>query len=595
MARKRVYEIARELGITSRELLKVLEELGMEGLRAVSTVSEEEAQVIKDLLLEHAGKAEAPAPEMPARGETPAETGAPVEVAAEEREAPPKEEKKGMPRPPVVAVLGHIDHGKTTLLDTIRKTKVAEREAGGITQSIGAYQVNYNGRTITFVDTPGHRAFTAMRARGAQVTDIAILVVAADDGVMAQTVEAIDHIKAAEVPMIVAINKIDKPNANPDKVRQQLADMGFVPEEWGGDTIMVPISALKGDGVDELLEMILLVADLQDIRGDPKGELEAWVIESHLDPARGPEATVIVKNGTLRVRDVIVVGTTWGRIRALVDHQGNQIKEATPGMPAQILGLNDVPQPGERVERVKSPKEAEKLVSKRIEVQRRPPESRFPRTFEELFAQKERKRLKLVLKAATVGALEAAKLELGMIHIEHVDIELLHAGVGPITESDILLAASVEGGEPLVIGFGVRVDPKARKVVEQYGVPVRTYEIIYDLIQDIERAGKMLLGPQYVETKVGEAEVLRTFKVSGVGVVAGCRVRSGKVIRNGKVKVLREGQEVFTGEIASLKHFAQDVQEMREGQECGIRIKDFDKFKPGDILEVYEVKVIQPA
>jgi len=591
LARKRVYEIARELGITSRELLKVLSELGMEGLRAVSTVSEEEAEVIKELLLEHAGKKEA-APE----AEVPAEAKEAPATAVEE--APKKEEEKpkpGVPRPPVVAVLGHIDHGKTTLLDTIRKTKVAEKEAGGITQSIGAYQVEYNGRTITFIDTPGHRAFTAMRARGAQVTDIAVLVVAADDGVMAQTVEAIDHIKAAGVPMIVAINKIDKPNANPDKVRQQLADMGFVPEEWGGDTIMVPISALKGDGVDELLEMILLVADLQDIRGDPKGELEAWVIESNLDPSRGPVATAVVKNGTLRVRDVIVVGTTWGRIRALIDHQGKQIKEATPGTPAQILGLSDVPQPGERVERVKNPREAEKIVSERREAQKKPPEPRFPRTFEELFAQREKKKLKLVLKAATVGALEAAKLELGTIQIENVDIELLHAGVGPITESDILLAASVEEGEPLVVGFGVRVDPKARKVIEQYGVPVRTYEIIYDLIREIELAGKRLLGPQYVETKVGEAEVLRTFKISGVGVVAGCRVREGKVIRNGKVKVIRDGEEVFTGEIASLKHFAQDVQEMKEGQECGIRIKDFDKVKPGDILEVYEVKVIQPA
>ncbi len=592
MARKRVYEIARELGITSRELLKVLEDLGMEGLRAVSTVSEEEAEVIKELLLEHTGKKEKEAvPETPT-----AKTEEAVAVEEVQAEKPEEEKPKpGVPRPPVVAVLGHIDHGKTTLLDTIRKTKVAEKEAGGITQSIGAYQVEYNGRVITFIDTPGHRAFTAMRARGAQVTDIAILVVAADDGVMAQTVEAIDHIKAAGVPMIVAINKIDKPNANPDKVRQQLADMGFVPEEWGGDTIMVPISALKGEGVDELLEMILLVADLHDIRGDPKGDLEAWVIESHLDPTRGPVATAIVKNGTLKVRDVIVVGTTWGRIRALVDHQGKQIKEVTPGMPAQILGLSDVPQPGERVERAKNPREAEKIVSARLEAHKKPSEPRFPRTFEELFAQKERKKLKLVLKAATVGALEAAKLELGTIEIENVDVELLHAGVGPITESDILLAASVEEGEPFVVGFGVRVDPKAKKAIEQYGVPVRTYEIIYDLIQDIERAGKRLLGPQYVETKVGEAEVLRTFKISGVGVVAGCRVREGKVIRNGKVKVIRDGQAVFTGEIASLKHFAQDVQEMKEGQECGIRIKDFDKIKPGDILEVYEVKVIQPA
>ncbi len=591
MAKKRIYEIAKELGITSRELLRLLKELGMEDLRAVSTVSEEDASAIKELLAEQVGKKGAVA--APSPKEAVAVEEKPTEAVAEKPEAE-AEGKRGVPRPPVVAVLGHIDHGKTTLLDAIRKTNVAEREAGGITQSIGAYQVEYNGRLITFIDTPGHRAFTAMRARGAKVTDIAILVVAADDGVMAQTVEAINHIKAAKVPMIVAINKIDKPNANPDRVRQQLAELGFAPEEWGGDTIMVPISALKGEGIDELLEMILLVADLQDLRADPNGELEAWVIESNLDPKRGPLATVIVKNGTLRVQDVIVVGTAWGRVRALLDYQGKRIKEALPGTPAQVLGLNDVPQPGERVERVKNPREAERIVSERLEALKKPPERRRP-SIEELLAAQEKKKLKLVLKAASVGALEAAQLELGTIQFDEVDIEIIHAGVGPINESDILLAAAVEEGEPLVVGFGVKVDPKAKKAIEQYGVPVRTYDVIYDLIKDIETAGKRLIGPKYLEEKVGEAEVLKTFKISGVGVVAGCRVTSGKVIRGGKVKVIRKGEEVFTGEIASLKHYTQDVQEMKEGQECGIRIKDFDKVKPGDILEVYEVKVIQPV
>ncbi len=587
MAKIRIYAIARKLGIPTKELLEFLGELGMDGLKAVSTVSEDEAKAIEELIRERGGDKASP-PAAPPKAPEAEEEAVPAETPAK------REEKPGVPRPPVVAVLGHIDHGKTTLLDTIRKTRVAQQEAGGITQSIGAYQVEYNGRTITFIDTPGHRAFTAMRARGAKVTDIAILVVAADDGVMAQTLEAIDHIKAAGVPMIVAINKIDKPNANPERVKKQLADLGLVPEEWGGDTIVVPISALTGEGVDDLLEMILLVADLQDIRADPKGELEATVIEAHMDPNRGPVATVIVKNGTLRVRDVVVVGTTWGRIRALLDHQGRQVKEATPGMPVQVLGLNDVPQPGERVERVKSPREAEAIVAERREAQKKPARPRF-KSFEELLAEKEKKKLKLVLKAASVGALEAARLELGAIELENVEIDLLHAGVGPITESDVLLAAAAEEGEPLVVGFGVRVEPRAARLAEQRGIPVRTYEIIYDLIQEIERAGKRLLGPQYVETKVGEAEVKRTFKIPGVGVVAGCVVREGKVIRGGKVKVLRDGQEIFTGEIASLKRFAEDVREVQQGRECGIRIRDFDGVKPGDVLEVYEVKEVQPA
>jgi len=581
LSKKRVYEVARELGVPTKELIETLAEMGMPGLKAVNTVEEEEAEVIRELFEEHKGKT--------AAAQAPKE--------AEPAAAAPAKEKKpktGVPRPPVVAVLGHIDHGKTTLLDTIRKTHVTQEEAGGITQSIGAYQAEVDGRLITFIDTPGHKAFTSMRARGAQVTDIAVLVVAADDGVMAQTLEAIDHIKAAGVPMIVAINKIDKPEANVDRVMQELAQIGYTPEDWGGDTITVPVSALTGQGVQDLLEMILLVAEMEDIRGDPKGELDATVIESHMDSARGPVATVIVKNGTLRERDIVVVGTTWGRIRALHDHQGKRLKEAGPGTPVQILGLEDVPPAGERVELVKKPNQAKALVEERRRAaleQRRV--ARPLMTFEDLLQAAERKKLVVVLKAESVGALDAARLELGTVEAEGVDLDVLHAGVGPITESDVLLAASVEDAQPLVVGFGVKVDPKARRAADERGIPVRTYDIIYDLTQDIERAMRRLLGPEYVEVKVGEAEVLKTFDIDGVGRVAGCVVRSGKVVRGARVKVLRLGEEVFAGEIGSLKRFARDVREVQAGRECGIRIRDHDDVQVGDVLEIYTLEEVQ--
>jgi len=558
--------------MSTRDLILSLEKLGMPGMSAFHMVSEEEAEVIRSLLLERPKVEEAPKP-----------------VPPEPEKAPPK----GKPRPPVVAVLGHIDHGKTTLLDRIRRTHVAAEEPGGITQSIGAYQAQVNGKLITFIDTPGHRAFTAMRARGAKATDIAVLVVAADDGVMAQTLEALDHIKAAGVPMIVAINKIDKPEAKPEVVKQQLANLGYIPEDWGGNTIMVPISALTGQGVDELLEMILLVAELEGISGDPGGELEAIIIESHLDPAKGPVATAIVKDGTLKERDVVVVGTAWGRIRALLDHQGKRIPSAGPGTPVQILGLSDVPPPGEKVERVASPKEAEELVEKRLEEERAKRLSSRPRpSLEELLSAAQTKKLALVIKAQTVGALEAVKLELSTIQAEGVDLEILHAGVGQITESDVLLAAAETQGQPLILGFGVKVDPKAEKLAEQRGIPVRTYDIIYDLTLDVERAMKRLLGPEIREVKVGEAEVLKTFNISGVGKVAGCAVRSGRVVRGAKARVLRRGQEVFVGEIASLKRFAEDVKEVREGYECGLRIKDFDDVREGDVIEVYVLEEV---
>lgn len=578
MGKKRIYELARELGMPTRDLIAALERLGMPGMTTFHMVSDEEAEVIRGLIAEH-------------KGALPSEAGVAV---AEAKPAEKKAAPAAPPRPPVVAVLGHIDHGKTTLLDRIRKTRVAAEEPGGITQSIGAYQAQVDGKLITFIDTPGHRAFTAMRARGAQVTDIAILVVAADDGVMAQTLEALDHIKAAGVPMIVAINKIDKPEANPERVKQELANLGYIPEEWGGDTIMVPISALTGQGVDELLEMILLVAELHGVSGDPQGPLEAVIIESHLDPTKGPVATAIVKNGTLRERDVVVVGTAWGRIRALLDHQGKRIPAAGPGTPVQILGLSGVPQAGERVEVVASPKEAEELVEKRLEAERAQRMARPKLSFEELLraAQEQTKKLSLVVKAQTVGALEAVKLELGTIQAEGVELEVLHAGVGQISESDVLLAAAETQGQPLIVGFGVKVDPKAQRLAEQKGIPIRTYEIIYDLTLDVERALKRLAGPEYREVKVGEALVLKTFDLRGVGRVAGCSVRAGKVVRGGKVRVLRQGREVFVGEIFSLKRFAEDVKEVPQGYECGIRIRDFDDVREGDVLEVYVLEEV---
>ncbi len=573
MTKKRVYEIARDLGVPSKDLLEALVELGMPGLRAVNTVTDEEAELIREFFREKAA---------PAAGATPPPT------------EPAKPEKpRGVIRPPVVAVLGHIDHGKTTLLDAIRKAHVAQGETGGITQSIGAYQASVHGRAITFIDTPGHRAFTAMRARGAHITDIAVLVVAADDGVMAQTLEAVDHIKAAGVPMIVAINKMDRPGANRDKVLQDLAKLGYTPEEWGGSTVMVSLSALTGQGVDDLLEMILLLADMEGIYGDPDGEIEATIIESHLDPGRGPLATVVVKNGTLRERDALLIGPTWGRVRALLDHQGGRVAAATPGMPVLVLGLSDVPQAGEKVERIENANDARRIAEGRarsVADERRA--ARPPLTFEELIQAAQTKKLVVVLKAASTGALEAAQHELGTIQSGEVELELLHVGVGPVTESDVLLASAEEDGQPLIVGFAVRVDGKAQRLAEQRNIPVRTYDIIYDLTQDVGRALRRLLGPELREVKVGEAEVLKTFDIDGVGRIAGCSVRSGRVVRGARVKAFRDGQETFAGEIASLKRFTEDAREVQSGRECGIRIRDWNDALPGDTFEIYTVEEI---
>ncbi len=580
VSKKRVYEIARELDVPSKDLISALAEMGMEGLRAVNTVEDEEAELIRELYLEHQQRA--PAPE--------------AAEAEAEPERPKAPRTVGDPRPPIVAVLGHIDHGKTTLLDAIRRAHVADEEAGGITQSIGAYQAMVDGRPITFIDTPGHKAFTAMRARGAQVTDIAVLVVAADDGVMAQTLEALDHIRAAGVPIIVAINKVDKAAQNLDKVKQELAKVGLNPEEWGGDTITVPMSALNNEGVDDLLEMIVLVADMEDIRGEPAGSLEATVIESHLDPGMGPVATVIVRNGTLRERDIIVVGAAWGRIRALMDHRGQRLKEAGPGTPAQVLGLSDVADAGDRVERVASQSEAKRLAGSRQQAAREQRQTARPlMTFEDLLEQKETVKLYLVLKASSAGALEAARSEVASIEqLEGVEVQVLHEGVGGITESDVLLLSTVSEGRPLVLGFGVKVDNKAKQAAESRGIPIRTYDIIYDLTEDVSRAVRRLAGPELVETKVGEAEVLQIFDIESVGRVVGCAVRSGRVVRSGTVRVLRDGEFIHAGGIATLRRFTQDVREVQSGRECGIRLRDFDEVKVGDVLEIYTLEEVHP-
>jgi len=580
VARKRIYEIAKELGVSSKELIAKLEEMGMPGLKAANSVDEEEHALIVHVYQE----ATAPAA-------TPEER---AEVPPEKAERAPKKAAKGphgMPRPPIVSVLGHIDHGKTTLLDAIRHSHLADREAGGITQRIAAYQADLRGQRITFIDTPGHKAFTGMRARGAQATDIAVLVVAADDGVMAQTVEAIDHIRAAGIPMIVAVNKIDKPNADINRVMSDLAKHGLTPESWGGETITVSISALQGENIEELLEMILLVAEMEDLRADPNGPLEAVIIESHLSAGRGAVATAVVKDGTLQEKDWIVAGSTCGRVKALLDNAGKRVRAAVPGQAVEVLGLNDVPPAGTRIEHVDGQTEAKRISAACLEESKRPRKSRRPVSIDNLFEQVEVEKLQLILKAESTGALEAARREIEGLSVEGVELNILHAGVGAISESDVLLASSVTG-DALVVGFGVKPDANANRLADREGVPVFSYEIIYDLVDDIERALKRRLAPEYTETQLGVADVRNLFKVPA-GVVAGCYVEDGKIARRGRIRVLRGTDEVFVGEIASLRRFDEDVREVPSGRECGIRIKDFDGVQVGDRLIAFELQEVE--
>ncbi|MBE3569319.1 MAG: translation initiation factor IF-2 [Bacillales bacterium] len=497
-------------------------------------------------------------------------------------------------RPSVVTIMGHVDHGKTTLLDSIRHTKVTEGEAGGITQHIGAYQVEVNGKKITFLDTPGHAAFTTMRARGAQVTDITVLVVAADDGVMPQTIEAINHAKAANVPIIVAVNKIDKPSANPDRVMQELTEYGLVPEDWGGDTIFVPISALTGEGIDNLLEMILLVSEVEELKANPNRLALGTVIEARLDKGRGPVATLLVQNGTLHVGDPIVVGNTYGRVRAMVNDMGRRVKTAGPSTPVEITGLNDVPQAGDRFVVFEDEKKARHIGEARAQQALAAQRSEKAKiSLDNLFEhmkQGEMKELNIILKADVQGSVEALAAALQKIDVEGVNVNIIHTGVGAITESDIILASA---SNAIVIGFNVRPDVNAKRAAETEKVDIRLHRIIYKAIEEIEAAMKGMLDPEYEEKMIGQAEVRQTFKVSKIGTIAGCYVTEGKVTRDSGVRLIRDGIVIFEGEIDTLKRFKDDAKEVNQGYECGITIKNFNDIKEGDVIEAFVMKEVE--
>lgn len=497
-------------------------------------------------------------------------------------------------RPPVVTIMGHVDHGKTTTLDSIRNTRVTEGEAGGITQHIGAYQVNINGKKITFLDTPGHAAFTTMRARGAQITDIAVIVVAADDGVMPQTVEAINHAKAAGVPIIVAVNKMDKPTANPDRVMQELTEHGLVPEDWGGDTIFVPISALKGEGIDQLLEMILLVAEVSELKANPNRKAIGTVIEAQLDKGRGSVATLLVQNGTLRVGDPIVVGNTFGRVRAMVNDLGRRVKEALPATPVEITGLNEVPQAGDRFVVFEDEKTAREVGEARAQIAIQASRSQKNRvTLDTLFEQMSQgdvKELNIIIKADVQGSVEALAASLMKLEVEGVKVKIIHTGVGAITESDITLAAA---SNAIVIGFNVRPDVNAKRAAEQEGIQIRLHRVIYKAIEEIEAAMKGMLDPEFEEKIIGQAEVRQTIKISKVGTIAGSYVIDGKVTRDAGVRVIRDGIVIYEGELESLKRFKDDAREVAKGYECGMQIKNFNDIKEGDIIEAFILEEIE--
>ncbi|HEX8994868.1 MAG TPA: translation initiation factor IF-2 [Ktedonobacterales bacterium] len=488
-------------------------------------------------------------------------------------------------RPPVVTVMGHVDHGKTSLLDAIRNTRVAAGEAGGITQHIGAYQVEVNGRKITFLDTPGHEAFTAMRARGAQVTDIAIIVVAADDGVMPQTIEAIDHARAAQVPIIIALNKIDKPGANPDHVKQQLAERDVVIEEYGGDVICVPVSAKKNIGIQELLEMILLVADIQDLKANPKGPAQGAIIEARMAAASGVTASALVQEGTLKVGDIIVAGTLYGKVRAMFDDAGKRIPKAGPSLPVSILGLSEVPDAGDRFEVVADERTARTLTDERRSQAQLAAQQNI--TLDTLYAQMREgkvKELNLLVKSDVQGSAEALKHSLSQIGDENLKVRLIHDAVGNVSESDVNLASA---SKAIIIAFNVRVDAAAQRLAQIEGVDIRSYTVIYKLIEDIEAALQGLLEPVYKEQVDGHAEVLQIFKAGRQLVIGGCRVTDGKLTRSAQARVLRKGETIYSGGIQSLRRGKDDVREVANGFECGVTLDDFNALEVGDIIETY--------
>lgn len=496
------------------------------------------------------------------------------------------------PRPPVVTVLGHVDHGKTSLLDAIRETNVIASEAGGITQHIGAYTAEIEGKKVVFLDTPGHEAFTAMRARGAQVTDIVVLVVAADDGVMPQTIEAINHAKAAGVPIIVALNKIDKPAANPERVKKQLADIGLLPEEWGGDTIFVNVSALKKEGLDELLEMILLVAEMSELKANYSRRATGTVIEAKLDKGRGPVATMLVQDGVMEIGDPVICGNIYGKVRAMIDDKGNRIKKAFPSMPVEVLGLTEVPQAGDNFMVVADEKLAKQIAQKRVEKLREATLQKEQRvSLEDLFnrIQENEIDLNIIIKADVQGSAEALQESLMKIETEKVKIKIIHKGVGAITESDVMLASA---SNAIIIGYNIRPEANARKLAEKERVDIRLYRVIYEIIDDVKAAINGLLEPKYEEIILGQGEIRQVFKISRVGTVAGTYVLEGKISRNANIRVIRDGVVIYEGRIESLKRFKDDAKEVGTGFECGILLENFNDLKEGDILEAYEMRKV---
>jgi translation initiation factor IF-2 len=572
-----VKEVAESLGLSTSEVIKALMDQGQMAT-LTQTLADESVEAI--------------AKKFDRRIEI--ITAAEEEVAVEPETEDSEEDLK--PRPPVVTVMGHVDHGKTSLLDAIRQTEVAAGEAGGITQHIGAYQVHHDGKTISFLDTPGHQAFTAMRARGAKVTDIAVIVVAADDGVMPQTLEAIDHARAADVPMLIAVNKVDKEGSDPNRVRTELAGHELNPEEWGGDTVYVDVSAKTKHGLDNLLEMIVLVSDLEDLAANPDAPATGAVIESELDPGRGPVVGVLVQRGTLQIGDAVVSGAQWGKVRAMLDHTGERVERATPGMPVEVLGFDGVPAAGDPVQVVDNERRARQLAGERgnrlkTEALARTQSRKV--TLEEVFEKAregELTELNIVLKADVAGSLEALQDEIAKLPQEQVAVNVIHAQTGGINESDVMLASA---SDAVIIGFNVRPLAEARRAAEREGVDIRTYTVIYKVTEELRAAMEGLLEPEEVEEALGQAEVKQTFKASRVGTIAGCVVTQGKVSRNAGVRLVRDGTIVWTGRVGSLRRFKDDVAEVEEGLECGIVLEGFADIKEGDVLEFFETRRIE--
>jgi translation initiation factor IF-2 len=592
----RIYQLAKELGLETRDLLEMLDSMGVEYKSHSSSLDEETADAIRSLSTDSpaatpdagGGAAVATQPvddAKPAAAASSAVAATASAVATEERD-------EGAPvRPPVVTVMGHVDHGKTSLLDYIRKTKVTEREAGGITQHIGAYQAETTRGLVTFLDTPGHEAFTAIRQRGANATDIAVIVVAADDSIMPQTREAIAHAKAANVPIIVAINKIDLPQANPDRVKQDLMQVELVPEEYGGDTITVPISAITGQGVDDLLEMISLVAELADLRAPTDGRAEGVVIESVLDKRAGVLATVLVQRGTLHVGDYIVSGESWAKIRAMSDYAGGRIKEAGPSVPVQILGFSDQPHAGARVEAVGDESTAKRMTSERREARKegeREDTGKKNVTLADLFTKTKVTKINLILRADTQGSLEAIKgvLQKESAKTEEVDLEIMLDAVGAPTEADLLLAGTAGA---TVLSFGVNPPGSVIKAAERQGIPLKTYKIIYELIEDVQRMVRGSIEPEFEERVLGHAEIRAVIHVPRSGTIAGSYVTDGLIRRGAKARLVRGGKEVYKGSIAQLRRFKDDVREVGTGFECGINLQNYENVQEGDVIEAYEL------